>query len=146
MSTKFVSVDRNQPLLLLPNLREWIPKEHLVRFVISAVEDLDLTVCKVNTGSEEVQIVCGAPHHKTGDYVALAQVGTVLPGDFKIKKSKIRGQVSMGMLCSEEELGLSDEAEGIMILPRRIDRRTAVFRGNGPCRCPLRNRPDSEPG
>jgi phenylalanyl-tRNA synthetase beta chain len=64
-----------------------------------------------------VQVVCGAKNHRAGDLVALAQVGTVLPGDFKIKKSKIRGQVSMGMLCSEKELGLADESEGILILP-----------------------------
>lgn len=76
-----------------------------------------LTVCQVNTGSEVVQVVCGATNHKSGDLVALAQPGAVLPGDFKIKKSKIRGQVSMGMLCSEKELGLSEEAAGILILP-----------------------------
>ena len=76
-----------------------------------------LTVCRVNNGTEVVQVVCGATNHKTGDLVALAQPGSILPGDFKIKKSKIRGQVSQGMLCSEKELGLSDEAAGIMILP-----------------------------
>ena len=60
-----------------------------------------LTLCQVETGVDTIQVVCGATNHKTGDLVALAQVGTVLPGDFKIKKSKIRGQESMGMLCSE---------------------------------------------
>jgi len=79
-----------------------------------------LTVCQVDTGGEPVQIVCGATNHKSGDYVALAQVGTVLPGDFKIKKSKIRGQLSQGMLCSEKELGLADESEGIMILSQDL--------------------------
>jgi phenylalanyl-tRNA synthetase beta chain len=76
-----------------------------------------LTLCQVETGTGTVQVVCGAKNHKAGDLVALAQVGSVLPGDFKIKKSKIRGQVSMGMLCSEKELGLAEESEGIMILP-----------------------------
>jgi len=75
-----------------------------------------LTLCQVDNGVETVQVVCGATNHKTGDLVAFAQVGSVLPGDFKIKKSKIRGLVSMGMLCSEKELGLSAEAAGIMIL------------------------------
>ncbi len=75
-----------------------------------------LTVCSVNKGDEVVQVVCGATNHKSGDLVALAQPGSVLPGDFKIKKSKIRGQVSLGMLCSEKELGLSNEADGILIL------------------------------
>jgi len=77
-----------------------------------------LTVCQVDNGSEIVQVVCGATNHKTGDLIALAQPGSVLPGDFKIKKSKIRGQVSMGMLCSEKELGLSSEADGILILDK----------------------------
>ncbi|MEM7647291.1 MAG: phenylalanine--tRNA ligase subunit beta, partial [Pseudomonadota bacterium] len=62
------------------------------------------------------QIVCGATNHKQGDFVAVATVGAVLPGDFKIKKSKIRGVESFGMLCSEKELGLSEEADGILIL------------------------------
>ncbi|NIQ97378.1 MAG: phenylalanine--tRNA ligase subunit beta [Desulfuromonadales bacterium] len=86
-----------------------------------------LTLCEVETGDGTVPIVCGAKNHKAGDLVALAQVGTVLPGDFKIKKSKIRGQVSMGMLCSEKELGLAEEAEGIMILPAGLEIGKPVF-------------------
>ena len=76
-----------------------------------------LSVCKVNNGREILTIVCGAQNFKAGDKVALAQIGAVLPGDFKIKRSKIRGEESFGMLCSEKELGLSDESAGIMILP-----------------------------
>jgi phenylalanyl-tRNA synthetase beta chain len=76
-----------------------------------------LTICQVETGSEMVQVVCGATNHRAGDLVALAQVGCVLPGDFKIKKAKIRGRESMGMLCSAKELGLALESEGILILP-----------------------------
>ncbi|MEJ2700071.1 MAG: phenylalanine--tRNA ligase subunit beta, partial [Desulfuromonadales bacterium] len=86
-----------------------------------------LTLCKVETGSEVVQVVCGAKNHKTGDLVALAQVGTVLPGNFKIKKSKIRGCESRGMLCSEKELGLAEESEGIMILPAGLQLGRPVF-------------------
>jgi len=86
-----------------------------------------LTVCQVNNGTEVVQVVCGATNHKTGDLIALAQPGTVLPGDFKIKKSKIRGQVSMGMLCSEKELGLSEEAAGILILEQDLVLGLPVF-------------------
>jgi phenylalanyl-tRNA synthetase beta chain len=86
-----------------------------------------LTLCVVETGNEEVQVVCGAPNHKTGDLVALAQVGTVLPGNFKIKKSKIRGCESMGMLCSEKELGLAEDSDGIMILPQDLSLGTPVF-------------------
>jgi phenylalanyl-tRNA synthetase beta chain len=86
-----------------------------------------LTVCQVDNGTEQVQVVCGATNHKTGDLIALAQVGSVLPGDFKIKKSKIRGQLSQGMLCSEKELGLSDESAGIMILPAGLTLGQPVF-------------------
>jgi phenylalanyl-tRNA synthetase beta chain len=86
-----------------------------------------LTVCQVNTGTETVQIVCGATNHRQGDLVALASVGTTLPGDFKIKKSKIRGQVSMGMLCSESELGLAQESSGILILAPGLELGRPVF-------------------
>jgi len=86
-----------------------------------------LTICKVETGSATVQVVCGAKNHKTGDLVALAQVGTVLPGDFKIKKSKIRNQESFGMLCSKKELGLGEDADGIVILPDDLPLGRPVF-------------------
>ncbi|MGL5961745.1 MAG: phenylalanine--tRNA ligase subunit beta, partial [Cetobacterium sp.] len=78
-----------------------------------------LTLLKVNIGAEEeLQIVCGAPNHKLGDKVVVATIGATLPGDFKIKKSKIRGVESQGMLCSEVELGLGTDGDGIIILPQ----------------------------
>jgi phenylalanyl-tRNA synthetase beta chain len=76
-----------------------------------------LTVTRPWDGSSERQVVCGARNHREGDIVALATPGTTLPGDVKITKSKIRGEMSEGMLCSERELGLSEESEGILILP-----------------------------
>lgn len=76
-----------------------------------------LTVCKVNTGKEILQVVCGAPNHKTGDIVALATIGTKFSEELEIKKSKIRGVESNGMLCSLRELGLSEDHSGILILP-----------------------------
>ncbi len=76
-----------------------------------------LSLCTVTTGGEEHQIVCGATNMKPGDAVALALPGAVLPGGFKIKKSKIRGVVSGGMMCSGAELGMEEESEGILILP-----------------------------
>ena len=77
-----------------------------------------LGVCKVDVGSgEPLQIVCGAPNVGPGQRVAVATVGTVLPGDFKIKKSKIRGVESVGMICSVRELDLGDEHDGIWVLP-----------------------------
>lgn len=77
-----------------------------------------LTVCSVDNGSEIFQVVCGAPNHKKGDIVALAQMGTKLAPDFEIKKGKIRGEESNGMLCSEKELGIGEDSEGIIILPQ----------------------------
>jgi phenylalanyl-tRNA synthetase beta chain len=80
-----------------------------------------LQVTKINLGSEFndgelVDIVCGAKNCRLGIKVAVATVGAVLPGDFKIKKAKLRGVPSHGMLCSESEIGLSDSADGIMEL------------------------------
>lgn len=88
--------------------------------VISAEKHPDadkLTVCQVQIGNEIHQIVCGAPNVRQGLAVVVALPGTVLPGDFKISKSKIRGIESFGMICSERELGLSTEHDGIMELP-----------------------------
>ncbi len=80
-----------------------------------------LSVCRVSTGKEELQVVCGAPNCDPGQKVALATIGTVFMDnsgkDFQIKKAKLRGVESSGMLCSEKELGLSGESSGIMILP-----------------------------
>lgn len=76
-----------------------------------------LTVCKVDNGKEILQIVCGASNHKAGDKVVLAQIGARLSEDFVIKKGKIRGKESCGMLCSEVELGIGSDKDGIIILP-----------------------------
>ena len=76
-----------------------------------------LQVCLVNVGtSEPLQIVCGASNARAGIKVAVAMVGCVLPGEFKIKESKIRQEKSFGMLCSEEELGLAEKSAGILEL------------------------------
>lgn len=86
---------------------------------VNAHPDADkLQVATVNTGNSEVlQIVCGAPNIAAGIRVPLATIGAVLPGDVRIKKSKLRGIESFGMLCSARELGLSDEHAGLLILP-----------------------------
>ncbi|MEX2475746.1 phenylalanine--tRNA ligase subunit beta [Marinobacter sp.] len=76
-----------------------------------------LRVCQVSDGKDTVQVVCGAPNVRPGLKVPFAVVGAVLPGDFTIKKAKLRGQPSEGMLCSASELGLSDDHEGLMELP-----------------------------
>lgn len=83
-----------------------------------------LSICVVTDGSRDYSIVCGADNMKKGDKVALATVGAKLPPSLKfpdgleIKKAKIRGERSEGMLCAENELGLTDNSEGIMILPK----------------------------
>jgi phenylalanyl-tRNA synthetase beta chain len=75
-----------------------------------------LSVCKVEVDGETFQIVCGAPNVRAGLTVAVAKIGARLPGDFKIRKSKIRGVVSEGMICSARELGLGQDSDGIMEL------------------------------
>jgi phenylalanyl-tRNA synthetase beta chain len=73
-----------------------------------------LQVTKVDVGGDELlDIVCGAPNCRKGIKVAVAIVGAVLPGPFKIKKAKLRGQPSHGMLCSFSELGMGDDHSGI---------------------------------
>lgn len=75
-----------------------------------------LTLVDLDAGSKKYRVVCGAPNHKKGDIVPLATVGTVFT-EGTIKKTKIRGEESEGMLCSERELGLSDDHSGIMVMP-----------------------------
>ena len=81
-------------------------------------DKLKLTI--VFDGNNEIQVVCGAPNIEEGQKIFLATPGTKLPlengSTFEIKKSKIRGEISEGMICSEKELGLSDNHEGIMVL------------------------------
>ena len=77
-----------------------------------------LHVTKVDDGTGELLgVVCGAPNVAAGQKVLFARIGTVLPGDFKIKKSKIRGVESFGMICAEDELGIGEDHAGIMVLP-----------------------------
>jgi phenylalanyl-tRNA synthetase beta chain len=78
-----------------------------------------LSLCSVDVGQgEALQIICGAPNVAAGQKVPVAVVGARLPGDFKIKKAKLRGVESRGMICSAAELGLADSSSGIMPLPQ----------------------------
>ena len=77
-----------------------------------------LNVCTVNVGeAEPLQIVCGAPNVAAGLKVPCARIGAVLPGDFKIKKAKVRGIESSGMLCSGDEMGIASDIDGLYVLP-----------------------------
>jgi len=77
-----------------------------------------LTVCQVDDGSGPRQVVCGAKNHNAGDVVPLAKPGTIFPDGMTIKSAKLRGESSEGMLCSAKELGLAEDAEGLLLLPK----------------------------
>ncbi len=80
-----------------------------------------LSLCTVTTGTETLDVVCGAPNVRAGILAPIAVVGAVLPSGFKIERRKVRGRVSNGMICSRAELGLEDHSEGIWILDPRLD-------------------------
>lgn len=101
------------------------PTEDLKPFVIAKIEKAEqhpnadkLRVCTVNNGTEIIQVVCGAPNAKTGLVGAFAPSGCTIPTNgLKLKPSNIRGVDSNGMMCSERELGLGDDHDGIIELP-----------------------------
>jgi len=76
-----------------------------------------LSLCEVEVSDELFQVICGAPNVKTGQYIPFAKIGVVLPNGLKIKKAKIRGVESFGMICSKEEVGLAEKSDGIWELP-----------------------------
>ena len=80
-----------------------------------------LSVCQMDTGKETVQVVCGAPNLETGSLVPYVPAGKSLPNGTVIKESKLRGIMSKGMLLAEDEMGLTDDHTGIMILPSTLD-------------------------
>jgi len=77
-------------------------------------------LCEVTTDESTLPVVCGASNISSGDIVPLAKVGATIPGGYTIRSSKIRGELSEGMLCSEQELGIGDDSTGIMILPDNL--------------------------
>ena len=113
------------PMLGLEVEKQHNPLAALAPFLIVEIvktrphPDADrLKVCSVNTGDDELQVVCGAPNARAGLRTVLAPVSTYVPGlDLVIKQGKIRGQISQGMLCSLSELNLGDEHDGIAELP-----------------------------
>ena len=96
--------------------------------IVGAIESVEphpnadrLVLCKVDAGDQMLNIVCGATNMAPGDKVPVALHGATLPGGVRIKKGKIRGAESEGMLCSAKELELGEDADGIMILPARLE-------------------------
>ncbi len=79
-----------------------------------------LSVCTVDTGGESVQVVCGAANARAGMKAPLATIGAKLPGGLEIRKAKLRGVESFGMLCSAKELGLAEDSGGLLDLPREL--------------------------
>jgi len=106
-----------------------------------------LTVCQVNDGTSILTVVCGAPNVSAGIKVPLATIGVTLPNGLKIKKAKVRGVESFGMLCAADELGLSEDHSGLMILSADIKTGTPFSEIAGPPETVLElevtpNRPD----
>ena len=91
-----------------------------------------LVLCQVDTGgTEELQVVCGAPNVREGMLAPVATIGATLPVGLTIKQAKLRGETSQGMLCSEKELGISDDAAGLMELPTDIPVGTPLSKALG---------------
>ncbi|MGC6517778.1 MAG: phenylalanine--tRNA ligase subunit beta [Candidatus Puniceispirillaceae bacterium] len=110
------------------------PKSRLADFTVAEIVSAErhpnadkLQVCSVNTGTDTIQIVCGAPNARAGLKTVLARPGTYIPGlDITIKKGDIRGEESHGMLCSASELGISDDHDGIMELSSQAEAGSAA--------------------
>ncbi|MBK7629871.1 MAG: phenylalanine--tRNA ligase subunit beta [Ignavibacteriales bacterium] len=98
-------------------------------FVVGLVKESEkhpnadkLSICKVFDGAADLQVICGAPNVAAGQKVVFAPIGTIIPnGNFEIKKAKIRGTESNGMICAEDELLLSDNHDGIMVLDESLE-------------------------
>ncbi|WP_269540307.1 phenylalanine--tRNA ligase subunit beta [Cerasicoccus fimbriatus] len=103
----------------MPQIDNLVVGEVLSREQHPNADKLGVCMVKFAPDAEPTQIVCGASNYKVGDRIPVALVGAKLPGDFKIKKSKLRGVESNGMMCSAKELGLGDDHSGLMILTDR---------------------------
>src|SRR5882724_3436784 len=113
-----------------------IPEQVVIGQILSSEKHANadrLSVCRVNDGQGERQIVCGAKNYKVGDKVPLALPGAEMAGGFTIKASKLRGIESQGMLCSAEELGLPKGEDGLLILPADapVGKKFAEYLGPG---------------
>lgn len=118
-------------------VEEWSAVNDLPGVVVAEVrscqkvEGTKLSQCVVWDGNQELPVVCGAPNVRAGLKVALATVGTVLPGGLEIKPAKIRGMESQGMLCADDELGLGASHEGILELEASLPAGEAYSKATG---------------
>lgn len=110
----------------LPDLPNVVVGEILEREQHPDADRLGVCAVRVEPEGEPRQIVCGATNYKVGDRVPVALPGAVLPGNFKIKSSKLRGVKSEGMMCSPRELGLGEDHQGLMILNQRPELGTPI--------------------
>ncbi|WP_064580736.1 phenylalanine--tRNA ligase subunit beta [Streptobacillus moniliformis] len=131
---EYIDLDKNIDIKELENALTMIGQEvekiekqgeHLTKVLTAKVLEKiphpnsdHISICQVDNGEKVQQVLCGAPNHKVGDIVAMAQIGAELEEGFVIKKAKIRGEESNGMLCSEAELKIGKDHDGIMILPQ----------------------------
>ncbi|MSQ47249.1 MAG: phenylalanine--tRNA ligase subunit beta [Deltaproteobacteria bacterium] len=121
-----LSLDRLADRLALAGLEvDGIHEQGAIPITIAQIVRIDphpqsdhLTVCQVTTGGEMMPVVCGANNMQVDDKVALAPEGATLPGGQRVERVEIRGQLSCGMLCSERELGLSDDHRGVLIVAK----------------------------
>ena len=104
--------------------------QEITKLVVGYVESIEkhpeadkLNICQVNVGEETVQIVCGAPNIDKGQYVIVSRVGGRLPGGMKIKRAKLRGQVSEGMICSLQEIGIPSN-----VVPKQYEEGIYIFK------------------
>lgn len=110
----------------LPELDRVVVGEVLSREPHPNADRLSVCRVRIDPRGAEARIVCGARNYKVGDRVPVALPGAVLPGNFKIKKSKLRGEPSEGMMCSGDELGLTADADGLLILDQRPEIGTPI--------------------
>lgn len=118
-------LDKLNDAIMKNGFDEQIDADLTPKFVVGYVKEKEkhpnadkLSVCKVDVGTEELQIVCGAPNVEAGQKVVVAKVGAVMPSGMTIKDAELRGVASSGMICSAKELGLPNapEKKGILVL------------------------------
>lgn len=120
-----LEVESKEPLGRLP---EGVVAGKILSVRNHPASDKTLFICDVDTGDRVVQVVCGAPNTKIGMIAPLALPGTTLPGPIVVKESRIRGEMSAGMLLAEDEMGLTDDHTGLMALPESMKPGESVAR------------------